>query len=188
MIAGICALALLGDMFAHWYGVRLRPQPHNASLTLGGGQTSIGVDAFNAFAAIQLILLLTIAVTLAMIALTASQRSTALPIAFNVVATPLALLGTLLVAYRVLVSRPAAQVPTHLRALQTSASPHVAVRLGGWLGLALIVGVSCGTYLSMHDERVSARDRRMQERALASAPRPAPPRGAPPRDAEPGTS
>lgn len=192
VIAGVCALALLGDMFAHWFGTTLRLRSPNAlserALPLGGGQTSIGVDAFNAFAVIQVILLLTIAVTLTMIAVTASQRRTALPIVLNVVATPLALLSTLLVAFRVLVSRPAAPLPAHLAALETSVSTHVGVRLGGWLGLALIAGLSCGTYLSMRDERVSAGDRRAQERALASEPRPAPPRAAPPGPSAPGTT
>ncbi len=131
-VAGACAVLLFIDMFLPWY---------SAQITLFGITRSGSGDAWEVFAYTHLWMLLLILVTLGVIALTATQRSPALPVAGSVIVTLLAALIALLVLYRI-VNQP-------------GPNNYVSVELGAYIGFLLVAGIAAGGFLSMRDEGTS---------------------------------
>lgn len=155
-IAGIAAIALFVVMFLNWF------EPN--------GLVDLGWNAWEAFSVIDVILLLTIVAMLALVLLTASQPTDALPVTAAVIATTLALLSTLLVAFRVLIDQPGfgLGVPDDL----------VDNTLWAYVGLLLCVALVYGGYRSMRDERSPLdTDRPIEARRVRP---PAPPSAPPP--------
>jgi len=123
-VAGICAVLLLIVMFTPWYSIG----PLNFS-------------SWEAYAYTDLLLFLLAIVTLGLVALTATQRAPALPVAGSVILTLFAGVMVLLVLYR-LVNQPG---PNNF----------VSVELGAYIGFLLVAGIAAGGFLSMRDEGTS---------------------------------
>ena len=119
--AAVAALVLLLVTFLDWYE---------------GEET---LNAWSAFGVIDLLLGLLIALALAQAASQVVGRGPALPVALGVVATTLAFVVLLLVAYRIL--------------NQPGPNDEVEVRFGAWLGLAATAFLFLAQWRSIGDER-----------------------------------
>jgi len=131
-LAGAGGLLLLVSLFLFkWYGV---------SVALGNGW-SLGLSAngWHAHSILRWLMLLTIVAAVALWALTATQPTDAIPLSAAVVATVIAGVTTLCLAWRVIVDEPG---PNDV----------VGVKLGAWIGLAAAALVVVGAWLSMRDE------------------------------------
>lgn len=155
-LAAACALLLFIDMFLPWYG---------AQVTLLGITRGASATAWQAFSLTDLWMLLLILVTLGLVAVTATHRSPALPVAGSVVVTLLAGFVTLLVLYRI-VQQPG---PNDL----------VDVEYAAYLGLLLCAGIALGGFLSMRDEGTSLASARAQAEAMVAERRTGGGEGAP---------
>ena len=124
LVAAGGAAVLLIAMFLDWYGAA------------GGGR---GVTAWAAFGVIDAVLALVALAGLALLAFQIVGRGPALPVAIGVITVSLALIGMLLVLYRILD--------------QPGSNEAVDVRLGAWLGLAATAVVWWGAWKALSDER-----------------------------------
>jgi hypothetical protein len=165
-IAAIAAIVLFIDMFLGWYG------PHEG----GGGSLS----AWESFSFIDVILLVAILAALGLAFLTATQRAVAIPVTAAVIATALAFLAMLLVAFRVLIDQPGFSVAGF-------GVPDAAVdnTIWAYVGLLACIAMVYGGYLSMRDEGTTLQDVRAQASAAGAQARAAFDSAAP---AAPGTS
>jgi hypothetical protein len=143
LFAAVAAAALLVVSFLDWYG----PQNREA-----------GLDAWQAFSVLDLLLGAVIALALALAVSNIVGRGPAVPVALGVITTTLALAATLLVLYRIL--------------NQPGPNDVIEVRAGAWLGLGAIAAVFGGAWWSMSDERPRPADPAPPEPER----RPAPPR------------
>ncbi len=123
-VAGICAVLLLIVMFLPWYSVG----PFNGT-------------AWEVFGYTDLLLFLLAIVTLALVAVTATQRAPALPVAGSVILTLFGGVMVLLVLYRIV--------------QQPGPDDFVSVELGAYIGLLVVAGIAAGGFLSMRDEGTS---------------------------------
>jgi hypothetical protein len=142
-LAAVAALALLLATFLDWYSPRARDE---------------GLSAWGAFAVVDVLLALVIALGLAMALAQIAGRGPTLPVALEVLTATVALAATLVVLYRIL-DQPG---PNEL----------MAVEPGAWLGLAAVAAVFAGAWWSLTDERPRPADPPAPEPEL----RPAPPR------------
>lgn len=157
-IAGASALLLFIDMFLKWYGgvdVSANVLGRSISRTVGGS-----ISAWAAFGFIDLILLLVILVTLALVVLKATQRSPALPVAASVIVTALGALAFVLVLFRIL-------DPPNADYGFGSASANVSY--GIFLGLIFTAGIAYGGFRSMREEGTSFSDAKAQAEAAVSS-------------------
>lgn len=138
-VAGICAVLLFIVMFLPWYSA-------------GIFGVSVNLSAWDTYAYTDLLLLLLILVTIGLVALTATQRAPALPVAGSVIVTLFAGLMTLLVLYR-LINQPG---PNSL----------VNVELFAYVGFLLVAGIAAGGFLSMRDEGTSLGAARAQAESM----------------------
>ena len=168
VVAGASAILLFIVMFFHWYGIKTGFSSQDSALfkSITGrsvGET-IGVSAWRIFSYTDLLLLLLIILALGMVLLSATQRSTALPISMNVIVTAFGAIMTLIVLYR-LINQPG---PNDI----------VTVKFWGYFGLVLTAGVAVGAFMAMREEGTSFSDaaQRLQGATGAgAAPQPAPP-------------
>jgi hypothetical protein len=131
LIAGVSGVALFIIMFLSWFGA-----PENAATEFA---EAAGVDttanAWQSFDLIDLILLLTVIVSVGLAVATAAARTVALPVAASAITAGLGILATILVLYRLI------------------DPPEDAGReFGVWLGLIASAGVALGGWLSMQEE------------------------------------
>jgi hypothetical protein len=138
-IAAACGAVLLVALFLPWYG---------------GGQGE--ATAWEALAAIDVVLALVAAIGIALLPVTASQRVPAVPIALDAIVTLAALLGLVLVLVRL------ANLPGEFDGREW----------GLWLGLAAALGMVAGGAVAMRDERLSPAGRHTD---LTGRPAPPPP-------------
>jgi hypothetical protein len=131
VVAGVAGVVLLASMFLDWYSV-------SPETVLGGGGER-GVSAWGAFSVVDLFLALVALLGIALALAQVVGRGPALPVGIGVVATTLALAGSLLLLYR-LVNQPG---PNEL----------ISVDAGAYLGLLATLGVFVGGWLSLSDER-----------------------------------
>jgi hypothetical protein len=159
-IAGGCAVLLFIDLFLNWYSANLTGAQQAIADRLGADTT---VSAWQAFDWVDLLMLLTIIVVLAWVALAATQRTVALPITASTIAAALCAFTTLVVLYRI-INQPG---PNDL----------VNVEYGAYLGLLLLLGMTYGTYAAMRDEGATFGEAGERIRAaVESRTEPAPPR------------
>ena len=135
LIAGVSAILLFIVMFFHWYGIKVTGQ------TVG---STVGVSAWDIYSYTDLLLLLLIILAVGMVALSATERSAAVPISLNVIVTLFGGLMTLIVLYR-LINQP-------------GPNDFVTVKLWGYVGLLLTAGVAAGAFLAMREEGTSFGD------------------------------
>ena len=129
LVAGVGGAALLIVMFLDWYSVRVFGLGVNAE---------VGVNAWQAFSIIDVILALTALSGIGVAVLTASRRSPALPVAAGVITTTLGALATLLVFYRIL--------------NQPGPNEFLEVKFGAFLGFLSVLAVAVGGFRAIRDE------------------------------------
>jgi hypothetical protein len=130
LIAGVSGLALLGLMFADWYGV---------TAAFGAlDRLDLGLTAWEAFSVTDVVLALVAVLAIALAVTNAAGRGPALPVALGVLTSTIGLAATLLVLYRI--------------ADQPGPNDVIEVRLGAWLGLLATAGIFAGGWLSIGDE------------------------------------
>lgn len=144
LVVGVAALALFVVMFLDWFdltGWEVKTPLSNESFTFDAG---VGFTAWQAFSVIDLILLLTILAGAALVGLTLTQRTAALPVTAAVIVTTLGLLSTLLVLFRVLIDQPGLGAGVPDAAIDNT--------VWAWVGLLCCAAIVYGGYLTMRDE------------------------------------
>jgi hypothetical protein len=146
LIAGVSAVLLFIFMFLSWYG-----SPGSFGLP------NVSDDAWDAFSVIDLFLLLTVIVALALVVTQAMRRSPAIPVSLSVITTTLAGLSVLLILFRMIDPPGIVDVPAGLGA-------HLdrTLDIGIYLGLAASLGILYGGYRSMRVEGLAPRDARTE--------------------------
>jgi hypothetical protein len=148
LIAGVSAILLFIVMFFHWYGIKTGLSSQGSAIFKSvTGQTvgsTVGVSAWDIYSYTDLLLLLLIILAVGMVALSATERSAAVPISLNVIVTLFGGLMTLIVLYR-LINQP-------------GPNDFVTVKLWGYVGLLLTAGVAAGAFLAMREEGTSFGD------------------------------
>jgi hypothetical protein len=127
-MAGTGGLALLLAMLLDWYAPDL-------------GVTAsfdFGLDAWESFSVLDVVLVLLALFPLALVLLQATRDSPSLPVAFSVLTTIAGFLAALLILYRI-VNQP-------------GPNDAVDVELGAWVGFAAAVAVAVGGWRSMRAE------------------------------------
>ena len=145
---GAGSLLLLIDLFAaSWfsYGDRY----HAFAAELGQSVSANGWNTFNLLGPLTLIVCLA---GVAILWLSASRPSPALPVVITTLLLPVSFVQAVLVAIRVLLDRPS----VHLT--QAGGANVIGARPGAYIGLALSVLVFAGVYLSLRRESVAAED------------------------------
>lgn len=148
LIAGVSAVLLFIFMFLSWYGLKVNT---------GGPGRNVSYDAWDAFSVIDLFLLLTVIVALALVVTQAMRRSPAIPVSLSVITTTLAGLSVLLILFRMIDPPGIVDVPAGLGA-------HLdrTLDIGIYLGLAASLGILYGGYRSMRVEGLAPRDARTE--------------------------
>jgi hypothetical protein len=146
LIVGVSAVLLFIFMFLSWYG-----SPGSFGLP------NVSDDAWDAFSVIDLFLLLTVIVALALVVTQATRRSPAIPVSLSVITTTLAGLSVLLILFRMIDPPGIVDVPAGLGA-------HLdrTLDIGIYLGLAASLGILYGGYRSMRVEGLAPRDARTE--------------------------
>ena len=145
-IAAASAIALLLIMFIFsWFGV-------------DAGGASAGINAWQSFGFIDLVLLITIAAALALAFIKANASTVNTPVAVSAIVTGLALLSVLLVLYRI-INPP----DFGLGALADAAGvdgPGISRKIGVFLGLIATAGIAFGGRTAMQEEGTSFGEQR----------------------------
>jgi uncharacterized membrane protein len=128
LVAGTGGLALLLAMLLDWYAPDL-------GLT---ASFDLGLDAWESFSVLDVVLALLALVPLALVVLQATRDSPSLPVAFSVLTTLAGVLAALLILYRII--------------NQPGPNDVVEVELGAWIGFTAAVAVATGGWLSMRAE------------------------------------
>jgi hypothetical protein len=132
LIAGIAGLALFIFMFFSWFG-----SPSIAGDALDGVVIDLGLtaNAWQAFDFIDLVLLLTVIVSVGFAIAAAAAKNVNLPVAGGALTAGLGIIATLLVLYRII------------------DPPFNAGReIGVWLGLIASAGVAFGGWTAMQEQ------------------------------------
>jgi hypothetical protein len=167
-IAAGSAVLLLITLFAFkWFGLK------GAGANLAG---SFGINTsltgWQSITLLRWLILIAIIIALGTAFITATQRTTALPVAGSVLTAAGGILISVLVFYRVIINHPG---PDNL----------VGTKFGAYLGLLFCIGIAVGGWRSMQDEGTSFREAGETLGAGgATVARPAPP-VAPPAPAAP---
>lgn len=152
LITGVSAVLLFIVMFLSWYGLKV-----NTGSLGTFALPNVSYDAWDAFSVIDLILLLTVIVALALVVTQATQRSPAIPVSLSVLTTTLAGLSVLLIVFRMIDPPSIVDVPAVLDA-------HLdrTLDIGIYLGLVASLGILYGGYRSMRVEGLAPRDARTE--------------------------
>ena len=138
LIAGISGVALFIFMFFKWYGVSGAPG---------------GVNAWQSFGFIDIVLLLTVIVAVGFAIATAAAQNVNLPVAGAALTAGLGIIATLLVLYR-LIDPPGLGVD--LGQFNEIAGTDIALdvtrKIGVWLGLIASAGIAFGGWTAMQEQ------------------------------------
>jgi hypothetical protein len=141
VLAAAAAVVLLGVTFLDWYAPAARGE---------------GLDAWHAFAVVDLVIGLAATLALALTALNVGGRGPAVPVGVGVVTSTISLVALILVAYRIL--------------NQPGPNDVIEVEIGAWLGLAATAALFAGAWWSMADDRPRPADPPAPEPELRAAP------------------
>jgi hypothetical protein len=143
-------VALIGSLFATWYGTTVRVGDSGLALR-------VGFSGWESFDVLDVVLALIAGLAIVLAILQATRDSPAMPVGAGVLTVVFGALGVVLVAYRMI--------------NQPGANEFIEVRTGAWVGLAAALAITAGGWESIRNERV---------RGLPPAPGPelraAPPR------------
>jgi hypothetical protein len=144
-IAGLSAILLFIFMFLNWYSVEVSGNAGGFTVS-----ASEGGSAWEAFSLIDLILMLTVIVTVAAVAIRLSDAMVEPPVSLTAVITALGGLSVLLIIYRILDTPDAGSFP--------GVSVDVSPSIGIFLGLIAAAGITYGGYRAMQEEGTSFGD------------------------------
>ncbi|CAN5206930.1 hypothetical protein BH24ACT23_BH24ACT23_03170 [soil metagenome] len=157
-IAGASGIALLLIMFIFdWFSVE-------------GGGLSIGINAWEAFGFIDIVLFLAAAAGIGLAVISASQSQVNLPVAMSALAAGLGGLATVLILFRIL-SPPDGGAGDLI---------DVGRSIGVFLGLIAAAGVTYGGWTAMQEEGTSFSDQADRLQGDRSNDPPPPPQSQPP--------
>jgi len=140
-LVGASGLVLLASMFLlEWYGLKA---PFAQSYGALGRST--GFDAWNALSTMRWLLLLCALTAGALACFQGTRRAPAIPVSLSVVVTTLGVLAVLALLYRVLIHLPG---PSGL----------IEAKAGAYVGLASVIAMTYGGYLSMREEGIAPDD------------------------------
>ena len=148
LVAGVSAVLLLAFMFVPWYGVKV-------ALLRGPGATLVGADAnpWDAFTVIDIYLLLTSLVALALVVFQMTQRAPAIPVSMSVVTTVLGAVAVVLILVRILDPPGVSGLPALVASrLERTVKP------GAFLGLLSALGIAVGAWMSLREEGIRPED------------------------------
>jgi hypothetical protein len=161
-LAGVSGVVLLVALFLDWYG------------------PLVGYDklsAWEAFGVVDVVLALAAVWAIALAAMTALDRSQAVPTALASLLTYVALLALALVLYRVISPPDHLQSATPGRPTGYIPSGDPSREVGLWIGLAATVGVLAGALAALRDDRFPRAVREQSRVEVRTLPTP-PPGGA----------
>ena len=164
-IAGASGIALLLIMFIFtWF-------------SFGDGAFDVGLNAWESFGIIDLLLLLAAVAAIALAIVSATQSKISMPVALSAITAGLGILAVVLIIFRI-ISPPDFGLGDVAGALGGEAD--IGRGIGVFLGLIASAGVAYGGYLAMQEEGTSfgAQGDRLQNR---DNPPPPPPASGPPR-------
>ncbi len=163
-IAGISGIALLLIMFIFtWF-------------SFGDSGLDLGLNAWESFGLIDIVLLLAAVAAIALAVVSATQSNVSMPVALSAITAGLGILAVLLILFRI-ISPPDFGLGDVADALGGEAD--VGRGIGVFLGLIAAAGIAYGGYLAMQEEGTSFSDQgdRLQNRDNP----PPPPASGPPR-------
>jgi cation transport ATPase len=152
-IAAIGGVLLFVLLFFDWYDVSVG--------VAGLGSIGTSISAWDAFSLVDIYLMLVAFVAIGLAALTATQRTPALPVTASVITTAVAALGVLLILFRI-VDTPGLGAPS-----QVDVSP----TFWAFVGLVVAAAIAYGGYLSMREEGTTLGDVRAQASAAGQQAR-----------------
>jgi hypothetical protein len=150
IIAGGAIALFIFMFFFKWLGF-------SSSTPIGG--VSVSSDGWNSFHNSRWIWLITIAVSLGVVALTAAQREIESPVQLSVLVAGLGALSTIFIVYRI-IHHPSGGGSSTFGLAHVSYS--YGIKIGIWLGLIAAVAITYGGYLAMQAEGTSLSDVREQ--------------------------
>ncbi len=172
MIAAVSGAALFIIMFLPWFGYDLGGPASDVADQLGVTvpdiDTSVNFNAWESFGFIDIVLFVTVVVSVAFGIAAAMARDVALPVAASAIVAGLGILSLVLVAYRLL------DTPSESSR-----------KFGLFLGLIATAGIAYGGWVGMQEEGTSfgdQADRLQGDGGQAPPPAPPPP---PPSDPPP---
>lgn len=138
-LAAVASIALLGVMFLPWFGL-------DGQVVFGALDRLLSTDAtaWQAFTIWDVVLATFAAMGLGLVALAATRRAPAAPVAAVVITTGTGIVLSVALLFRIV-------FPPGPNAL-------VELRYGAWLGLLCVIGVAAGAWLALGDERTEAAD------------------------------
>jgi hypothetical protein len=147
LIAGVAGIALLLIMFIfNWYGLSDVPDEFEG-----------GLNAWEAYGFIDIILFITIVVAVGLAAATAMAQTVSLPVAAGALTAGLGILSTLLILFRIIASPEYGAFGVDVE---------TDVKIGAFLGLIAAAAIAYGGWRSMQEEGTtfSAQADRLQDR------------------------
>jgi carbon starvation protein CstA len=135
-LVGAFGVVLLASMFLHWYG-----------------RSGSSRSAWQAFAAIDVLLAIVGLMAVALALAAATQRAQAVPTAIGSALLPVATVVTALVVYRAASPPHVAGPPGGPRPTGYVPSGGTGREIGLWIGLAACVGIVAAAYAAIRDER-----------------------------------
>ncbi len=164
MIAAASALLLLIVMFIFtWFSVDLGEDD-----LLGAAGVDTGVNAWQAFSFIDIVLLVTIVVAIGGALITANAQSVNTPVAISAITTALGILSVLLILYRIIDPPGSGDIPDGF-------DISISRGIGVWLGLILAGAITYGGWRAMQEEGTSFGDQANRVQAGGDPPPPPPP-------------
>lgn len=134
-IAGLCAVLLLIDMFLSWYSLNVPDQ-----VAQFAPQADLSVNAWQAYGVNDILMFVTIIVVLGWVAMRATGKTVALPVAASVIALALAVLTLVVILIRVVLDQPGPD------------NDLVNNEIGAYIGIVLLAGMAYGSFVGMKTE------------------------------------
>lgn len=141
-IAGVGAVLLLLDTFLSWYSTNV-PDSVARFAASRGLDTSVSVNAWEAYDWVDLLMLVTIIVVLGWIVMKGMGKPVPLPVAGSVIATVLSAIALVVVFLNVVVNQPGPN------------NDFVNNEIGAYFGLVLLIAMVYGGYTAMKTEGAS---------------------------------
>jgi uncharacterized membrane protein len=145
-ISGISAILLFAFTFFHWYGVKAVNTSNLLFAIQAGGP---GKSAWEALDYAPIFLLLTVVVTLAVVALRLANASKRPRVPLNAVVMILGIASVLLILYRI--------VDPPIFSVETTITIEGAAQLPIYLALFAATGMACGGCAAIREEGISSR-------------------------------
>lgn len=164
IIAAVAALVLFIVMFITWFSLSADGE---GEIFLDAAGVDTGVNAWQAFGFIDIVLFVTILVAVGGAIVAATATSVNAPVAVSAITAGFGIVSFLLVLFRVISPPGSGDIPD-------AAGIGIDRGIGVWLGLILTAAIAFGGWRAMEDEGVSLADQADRFRGGGSPPPPPP--------------